>query len=612
MQSSQPIVLSAQGDLTASFIQHGAPDHHEAWANPVAKFDTVSGITQTFSQAAAKTTERFKEIVQKMISRSGSKNAGVLGKFTLRGKNTWAEVMNEANSALESYHKRSKRNPFIRSGQALADKTPALKAWIEILPSQGDYSSVACGALKLLFGAVSAMSKMRKHAEALIEALTDTVENTSGLLSLYRDPSLTQKAEELYIAVLEGTEMAICWLDSDAFKEIWKAVMKQSSYTARLEDQIDEIKNKAATFAAKINFLMQVRIYGMDQKMPTKQEIQQLHEDGKRAIEAFAAHITATLLRWKADWFDIMRKIPVLQELTTHAISILKNATVAPLPLLYTGPVGTHSQLPIPADSFLSALSVDPSRLHRDLSWAANNGAPTIDQEQLRAIQVLQDRRFQSWFANDYSEILVMNDMKRTASETSRAGPLSYFTARIFETLISNRMAFPLIFFCGLHASENDSLEGCLGLLKALNYQLLQHLSNETLPFLDFHLLDALYANNVEGQWVFFQQMVQNIRPVPIFCFIDDVSAFDNGRHWQETCATISSFRDLIESLNESHDSMAGPRSKPVLKLLMNFPRLGATSRSLFKEEDILNVTDSSWGMIEGIEDAEMQAIILG
>lgn len=84
-------------------------------------------------------------------------------------------------------------------------------------------------------------------------------------------------------------------------EEVWKAITKQSSYTAKLEEQINDIKTKANNFAGWINVLMQVKIDAIDQKMPSKQLIRQLHENEMRSIEALEAHINATLLSWKAD-----------------------------------------------------------------------------------------------------------------------------------------------------------------------------------------------------------------------------------------------------------------------------------------------------------------------
>lgn len=77
-------------------------------------------------------------------------------KLDLNPTTTWQEVQAQADEAIAEYNKVCGkgswyRRPFRTTGRAVSEKTPALEAWARLLP-QGDYASLACGALKLVFG----------------------------------------------------------------------------------------------------------------------------------------------------------------------------------------------------------------------------------------------------------------------------------------------------------------------------------------------------------------------------------------------------------------------------------------------------------------------------
>ena len=84
---------------------------------------------------------------------ASSKGKANDGKFNIRGVHTWEEVMEKASQAEEVYQDKAKgkKGIFRRSWRKVGDAGPAINPWLELLPD-GDYSSILCGGLKLVFG----------------------------------------------------------------------------------------------------------------------------------------------------------------------------------------------------------------------------------------------------------------------------------------------------------------------------------------------------------------------------------------------------------------------------------------------------------------------------
>jgi hypothetical protein len=84
----------------------------------------------------------------------------------------------------------------------------------------GDYGSVVCGALTLIFGAAARMSEVRKKILDALDCIPDVLEIPEALLNIYRtDQVLARRAAELYMALLEAVEGMLDWLDHKAYSK---------------------------------------------------------------------------------------------------------------------------------------------------------------------------------------------------------------------------------------------------------------------------------------------------------------------------------------------------------------------------------------------------------
>ena len=118
----------------------------------------------------------------------------------------------------------------------MGDKGPVIQTWLELLPV-GEYTSVVCGAMKLVFGVNSTPSRPSEAEKQLIKtqaaarmadirqrildtfsSLPGSIEASEDYLKIYRqDAELLGKAEDLYLAVLDGIEGMMAWIDHKAY-----------------------------------------------------------------------------------------------------------------------------------------------------------------------------------------------------------------------------------------------------------------------------------------------------------------------------------------------------------------------------------------------------------
>jgi hypothetical protein len=114
------------------------------------------------------------------------------------------------------------------------------------------------------------MSDVRKKILDALESLSGTVSWSSDFLELYEsDDVLATKAEELYIALLEGIEGMMEWLDHKAYAEVVKAFFKQENYGKPIKAKINEIEEKSKAFQKRIEYLLHARAMSIENEVQT-------------------------------------------------------------------------------------------------------------------------------------------------------------------------------------------------------------------------------------------------------------------------------------------------------------------------------------------------------
>lgn len=73
--------------------------------------------------------------------------------FDIRNTYTWDQVLAEARLAEAAYVKAG-GNVFRKLGRSVGDHGPTINQYLRLLP-EGEYSSILCGGLKLMFSVSS-------------------------------------------------------------------------------------------------------------------------------------------------------------------------------------------------------------------------------------------------------------------------------------------------------------------------------------------------------------------------------------------------------------------------------------------------------------------------
>ncbi|KAI9810740.1 MAG: hypothetical protein M1827_006078 [Pycnora praestabilis] len=135
-----------------AFIKHNPPELQPpvssiVWENAVTSLQ-AGKCARIASQNVKTRTASFKTFIH-ACSRKSKDDA--LTKFDISRLHKWEEVEAEAERAVKAYNTKGKKNPVRAVGKAMGNTAPAIKAWLDLLPD-GEYTSIVCGALKLVFG----------------------------------------------------------------------------------------------------------------------------------------------------------------------------------------------------------------------------------------------------------------------------------------------------------------------------------------------------------------------------------------------------------------------------------------------------------------------------
>lgn len=242
---------------------------------------------------------------------------------------------------------------------------------------------------------------------------------------------------------------------------------------------------------------------------------------------------------------------------------------VVHFPQLLVNPVITTTEV-------LSALKIPTHLVMNDLAWSRGTQEAMTGTHNGRAMSVVEELHFQSWFKSPTSEIIVVcEDLQPFSSWDDDEPPrLTLLTAILIDTISSLGLPAPLFFFCAPHVREWDPLQGPLGMMKALLNQLLQQSADVKLPSLNHRITEQLSrSNDIQDFCDVFRAIVLDMPPTIIFCVIDGLSIFDNGVHSSDTALVVKFMRHLIAELNSDRPEF---RKGPVFKLMVMMPNAGA------------------------------------
>jgi len=248
----------------------------------------------------------------------------------------------------------------------------------------------------------------------------------------------------------------------------------------------------------------------------------------------------------------------------------------------------------------LDALNVDPAILVNNEHLAKISGASLDMRSQDRIAWVFQEPWFQSWFRSQQSGMLVVDD---SATEHDVTSGLSFFAASVAQVLREMMVTMPMTFFCGQHTVSEDSLQGAVGILRTLNWELIQQLENFSLERIDLDFLEDLRKANIFALSGLFQELVSQDKSSVFFIILDELSMYDTPDRSDDIRDVVKFLRDLVERLNE--ESLQNQR-QTVLKILITCSSVSYYSRAWFLDDEVLTVPLDAHGQSQGFNELQM------
>ncbi|CAI7583669.1 unnamed protein product [Penicillium glandicola] len=170
--------------------------------------------------------------------------------LNLSGTQTWEEVLIEVNNASEIYNSNSGVWNKIREGfHKFGENNKAFYAWLEILPSGSDWSSMLIGGLKLIVKVSARLSDLRREISNALTEIPLLLTCIHRVLRIFEtSQELRQWGLELYISTLGIIHHIINWYKQKAIVKVAKAIFKQDSYGSKLSSLIEDLRDKSTRF----------------------------------------------------------------------------------------------------------------------------------------------------------------------------------------------------------------------------------------------------------------------------------------------------------------------------------------------------------------------------
>jgi hypothetical protein len=602
-------------------MEQNAPDFDEAW-----------GTKEIFRiprpQASPRLIEYnngFRAHMQNFFSKSTDKEA----KEAYSENATLKDVQEEAIEALKKYKSDGKswRHPLQSTGRAFSDVASRFEFLVELLP-YGEYTSIACGGLKLAFNAAKRMKSIRESIFKTFDGLSDTIDNTNTFIRAYEDHTLHLRAEDLYVAVLEAVKGITFWLRRNPLAESFKVFFLQNNYGKKLEDKMTtDIQNAATLFEERIKALLHIRVENIDQNVASiKTVVSNIVTDvgdvnkcvasvNQKLIEVVKKeHKMYTFLEDHLNGMvaDVDWKIENLQQIVKDGLATLlrnhstTNMMFMPMAAIPQCTITTQQLLGIldtglgrpgsyPTESLASIISRDS-----DLVCCIGGALNPIRQE--RIATVMQDPDFQYWFKSTHSQTLVINGMEMDADWQDSVSPMSYMCYLLSQTLSRLQSAKSLNFYCGLHSMPDQGVEGVNGMLRSIITQLLLAYGQQiNLSFPDFAVIQELQKHNIQQLCLLLGRLLRGFGIGVVFMMIDGVSWFECETRVLEMAMVMQFLNRLVEDIEASKTGF-------VFKLLITSPIMSQYSKQWFPAvtEVIMHGNALLEGTLQGFDELQM------
>lgn len=355
--------------------------------------------------------------------------------------------------------------------------------------------------------------------------------------------SVTRKSQDLKQSITNVTDAAIL----DTHKQISAFPEKLDKGVQRI---LEEMKLQRQS-TAENHYRALAEQFGIDAQTAVRPLLGGLLEEFERGLE---------FLSYKIQENQFLTAMELYRSLT-------------PLPLA--------DRVGMTAEQLLDVLRIDPLGMTSDLQTVLQSREQVDHGTPPQTVSLLHNNRFKRWCSSIDPSLLLVDASLLDGMLTSKISALSSACASVVASIVKAQPnAIPLFFFCGLHTTPQDHLQGPRGLIRTLIASLLVELDGRKLASLDFinthEYREALEAHDVSSLCYAFRDVVRQwpVNTV-VYCVIDGIGWCDRAG-WSEDF-------DLILTL--LCELVGDRRLRPIFKVLISSPVRSQTVSNAIRRE---------------------------
>lgn len=207
----------------------------------------------------------------------------------------------------------------------------------------------------------------------------------------------------------------------------------------------------------------------------------------------------------------------------------------------------------------------------RDFENVLRQGHQLDHIQQAQTHWVLHQDQLRQWMFSASSDILVVHgDLAAFSGDHQRISSLSVVCATMAAGLIqTSPKSIALYYFCGLHMSSQDDLDGPQGLLRLLIGRLLLELDTTgghapKLQSMDASFIEGLQRRDIWHLCALLSSLLDMFAPgTTIYCMIDGIT-------WYDRSTTRNDFHQIMQTMRNLVAGLCYPKCQ--LKVLITSP----------------------------------------
>ncbi|KAI0860096.1 hypothetical protein F4860DRAFT_504327 [Xylaria cubensis] len=516
---------------------------------------------------------------------------------------TWQDVLDQLY--LAEHESEGKQKTWHRKARRVIAKVgDDINPWLKLIPSENGLS-VLNGGLAVFFQAVRrAESNRHDLLDALKDIPTAIQRAADNLTAFPSDIGLKNSVKMLYQTILEELphliELLLHRLVSFPFRHISGirntisrlAPLRTQSTANSIKDHVRKIKRAKSDLDDRMTTLTQLSTVETLQGVREVREVQDqsvllqlsLHQGNRSQQAQWKNEILAAI--GSKDAIAPKNALGrLLEDQLEETIARAQEQLNQFLRGLEEQRCRVRSPDLLSPNDVLDMLHVDLRKPAMDLSYVLRQDISFDAMSKGQARYLMQREEFKEWFFSSDPSLLAVNGNLDNSSG-SKISPLSLVCAEMVNFLEGIDNEVILYFFCSEDMMSENGLPGPQKIMRSLLAQLLSFLHQQSDSLSNRHGLSLAFMESQRWQKQLrslnlvtlcdtFWNLIQQMRPITVFCIIDGLSLYEK-EEWRD---------DVLFLVRELEEMVRDAKLRPRLKILITY-----VTRAIYPVERISSI----------------------